>query len=164
LITDCILLLVFLVQRKLWLLRWPRRTLIRDLSTLHSKISERFQQRLLRRWLLKLTSLVSLFFLLRFFLLQSAHMHLLDPIVYIRTSILPYVGLATRVPPPRDLVKHAESCMYSPAYRSYRWSDGSFSSLASELQISPRLRKRKVHFQYNNQLGFHLFFVLLFFC
>jgi hypothetical protein len=21
-------------------------------------------------------------------------------------------------------VKYAESCMYSPAYRSYRWSDG----------------------------------------
>ncbi|KAJ7011893.1 NADP-dependent malic enzyme-like [Populus alba x Populus x berolinensis] len=30
------------------------------------------------------------------------------------------LGLATRVPPPRDLVKHAESCMYSPSYRSYR--------------------------------------------
>ncbi|KAJ6932570.1 hypothetical protein NC651_008108 [Populus alba x Populus x berolinensis] len=30
------------------------------------------------------------------------------------------LGLATRLPPPKDLVKHAESCMYSPAYRSYR--------------------------------------------
>jgi malate dehydrogenase (oxaloacetate-decarboxylating)(NADP+) len=60
------------------------------------------------------------FFLLRFIVLQSAHMDLLDQKAYIRTSILPYVGLATRVPPPRDLVKHAESCMYSPAYRSYR--------------------------------------------
>ncbi|KAI4386994.1 hypothetical protein MLD38_004863 [Melastoma candidum] len=30
------------------------------------------------------------------------------------------LGLATRLPQPRDLVKHAESCMYSPGYRSYR--------------------------------------------
>ncbi|XP_061982687.1 NADP-dependent malic enzyme 4, chloroplastic isoform X2 [Populus nigra] len=30
------------------------------------------------------------------------------------------LGLATRLPPPKDLVKYAESCMYSPAYRSYR--------------------------------------------
>ncbi|GAV61272.1 malic domain-containing protein/Malic_M domain-containing protein [Cephalotus follicularis] len=30
------------------------------------------------------------------------------------------LGLATRLPQPIDLVKHAESCMYSPAYRSYR--------------------------------------------
>lgn len=29
-------------------------------------------------------------------------------------------GLATRLPPPEDLVKYAESCMYSPAYRKYR--------------------------------------------
>ena len=32
-------------------------------------------------------------------------------------------GLATRLPQPKDLVKFAESCMYTPAYRSYRWSD-----------------------------------------
>ncbi|XP_030526459.1 NADP-dependent malic enzyme-like [Rhodamnia argentea] len=30
------------------------------------------------------------------------------------------LGLATRVPRPDDLVKYAESCMYSPAYRNYR--------------------------------------------
>ncbi|WVZ72639.1 hypothetical protein U9M48_021064 [Paspalum notatum var. saurae] len=30
------------------------------------------------------------------------------------------LGLATRLPPPSDLVKYAESCMYSPAYRKYR--------------------------------------------
>ncbi|KAH9714136.1 NADP-dependent malic enzyme 4 [Citrus sinensis] len=30
------------------------------------------------------------------------------------------LGLATRLPPPKDLVKYAESCMYSPAYRTYR--------------------------------------------
>ncbi|KAG2728965.1 hypothetical protein I3760_01G228400 [Carya illinoinensis] len=30
------------------------------------------------------------------------------------------LGLATRLPQPKDLVKHAESCMYSPVYRSYR--------------------------------------------
>lgn len=30
------------------------------------------------------------------------------------------LGLATRLPQPIDLVKCAESCMYSPAYRSYR--------------------------------------------
>ncbi|XP_074573877.1 NADP-dependent malic enzyme [Curcuma longa] len=30
------------------------------------------------------------------------------------------LGLATRLPRPQDLVKHAESCMYSPIYRSYR--------------------------------------------
>ncbi|XVE52028.1 hypothetical protein DITRI_Ditri02bG0087400 [Diplodiscus trichospermus] len=30
------------------------------------------------------------------------------------------LGLATRQPQPKDLVKYAESCMYSPAYRSYR--------------------------------------------
>ncbi|KAF2301147.1 hypothetical protein GH714_020424 [Hevea brasiliensis] len=30
------------------------------------------------------------------------------------------LGLATRLPQPKDLVKYAESCMYSPAYRSYR--------------------------------------------
>ncbi|KAL8129666.1 hypothetical protein V2J09_018821 [Rumex salicifolius] len=30
------------------------------------------------------------------------------------------LGLATRLPQPEDLVKYAESCMYSPAYRSYR--------------------------------------------
>ena len=29
-------------------------------------------------------------------------------------------GLATRLPQPKDLVKFAESCMYTPAYRSYR--------------------------------------------
>ncbi|KAF9690092.1 hypothetical protein SADUNF_Sadunf01G0159900 [Salix dunnii] len=30
------------------------------------------------------------------------------------------LGLATRLPMPKDLVKHAESCMYSPAYQTYR--------------------------------------------
>ncbi|KAJ7969546.1 Malic enzyme [Quillaja saponaria] len=30
------------------------------------------------------------------------------------------LGLATRLPRPADLVKYAESCMYSPIYRSYR--------------------------------------------
>ncbi|XP_028201991.1 NADP-dependent malic enzyme-like [Glycine soja] len=30
------------------------------------------------------------------------------------------LGLATRLPQPKDLVKFAESCMYTPAYRSYR--------------------------------------------
>jgi len=30
------------------------------------------------------------------------------------------LGLATRLPQPKDLVKYAESCMYSPAYRNYR--------------------------------------------
>ncbi|KGN66170.1 NADP-dependent malic enzyme [Cucumis sativus] len=30
------------------------------------------------------------------------------------------LGLATRLPRPADLVKYAESCMYSPVYRTYR--------------------------------------------
>ncbi|XP_057457426.1 NADP-dependent malic enzyme-like [Lotus japonicus] len=30
------------------------------------------------------------------------------------------LGLATRLPQPKDLVKFAESCMYTPAYRTYR--------------------------------------------
>ncbi|XP_022893342.1 NADP-dependent malic enzyme-like [Olea europaea var. sylvestris] len=30
------------------------------------------------------------------------------------------LGLATRLPRPSDLVKHAESCMYTPYYRTYR--------------------------------------------
>ncbi|XP_028778961.1 NADP-dependent malic enzyme [Neltuma alba] len=30
------------------------------------------------------------------------------------------LGLATRLPQPKDLVKFAESCMYTPAYRRYR--------------------------------------------
>ncbi|XP_022987661.1 NADP-dependent malic enzyme [Cucurbita maxima] len=30
------------------------------------------------------------------------------------------LGLATRLPRPADLVKYAESCMYSPIYRTYR--------------------------------------------
>ncbi|XP_062154950.1 NADP-dependent malic enzyme [Alnus glutinosa] len=30
------------------------------------------------------------------------------------------LGLASRLPQPKDMVKCAESCMYSPAYRSYR--------------------------------------------
>ncbi|CAN1285991.1 NADP-dependent malic enzyme 4, chloroplastic [Linum perenne] len=30
------------------------------------------------------------------------------------------LGLATRLPRPKDLVQYAESCMYSPAYRHYR--------------------------------------------
>nr|CAD1843195.1 unnamed protein product [Ananas comosus var. bracteatus] len=30
------------------------------------------------------------------------------------------LGLATRLPRPEDLVKYAESCMYTPVYRSYR--------------------------------------------
>ncbi|KAJ4767960.1 Malic enzyme [Rhynchospora pubera] len=30
------------------------------------------------------------------------------------------LGLASRLPRPDDLVKYAESCMYSPAYRNYR--------------------------------------------
>ncbi|KAJ8471412.1 hypothetical protein OPV22_025755 [Ensete ventricosum] len=30
------------------------------------------------------------------------------------------LGLATRLPRPENLVKYAESCMYTPAYRSYR--------------------------------------------
>ncbi|GER52108.1 malic enzyme [Striga asiatica] len=30
------------------------------------------------------------------------------------------LGLATRLPPPENLVKYAESCMYSPNYRNYR--------------------------------------------
>ncbi|EPS61465.1 malic enzyme, partial [Genlisea aurea] len=30
------------------------------------------------------------------------------------------LGLATRLPRPADLVKFAESCMYTPYYRSYR--------------------------------------------
>lgn len=29
-------------------------------------------------------------------------------------------GVATRLPRPADLVKYAESCMYTPNYRSYR--------------------------------------------
>jgi len=33
---------------------------------------------------------------------------------------LSYAGLATRLPPSRDLVKYAESCMYTPVYRNYR--------------------------------------------
>lgn len=31
------------------------------------------------------------------------------------------LGLASRLPCPKDLVKYAESCMYNPVYRSYRW-------------------------------------------
>jgi hypothetical protein len=31
------------------------------------------------------------------------------------------LGLATRLPQPKDLVAHAKSCMYSPTYRQYRW-------------------------------------------
>ena len=34
-------------------------------------------------------------------------------------------GLATRLPQPKDLVKFAESSVYSPVYRGYRWSDNS---------------------------------------
>ncbi|KAM3267926.1 hypothetical protein P3S67_031911 [Capsicum chacoense] len=30
------------------------------------------------------------------------------------------LGLATRLPQPENLVSYAESCMYSPSYRSYR--------------------------------------------
>ncbi|PWZ12017.1 NADP-dependent malic enzyme [Zea mays] len=30
------------------------------------------------------------------------------------------LGMATQLPRPKDLVKYAESCMYSPVYRSYR--------------------------------------------
>jgi len=30
------------------------------------------------------------------------------------------LGLATRLPQPKDLVKCAESCMYTPGYRNYR--------------------------------------------
>ncbi|KAL6568195.1 hypothetical protein OROHE_003879 [Orobanche hederae] len=30
------------------------------------------------------------------------------------------LGLATRLPPPENLIKYAESCMYSPNYRNYR--------------------------------------------
>jgi malate dehydrogenase (oxaloacetate-decarboxylating)(NADP+) len=30
------------------------------------------------------------------------------------------LGLASRLPRPDDLVKYAESCMYSPGYRNYR--------------------------------------------
>ncbi|KAJ1282213.1 hypothetical protein BS78_03G034200 [Paspalum vaginatum] len=30
------------------------------------------------------------------------------------------LGLATRLPPPKDLEKYAESCMYTPVYRNYR--------------------------------------------
>lgn len=30
------------------------------------------------------------------------------------------LGLASRIPQPQDLVKYAESCMYSPVYRNYR--------------------------------------------
>lgn len=36
-------------------------------------------------------------------------------LVFVNTA-----GLATRLPQPEDLVKYAESCMYSPAYRKYR--------------------------------------------
>ena len=31
-----------------------------------------------------------------------------------------FLGLASRLPQPKDLVKYAESCMYSPVYRSFR--------------------------------------------
>ena len=30
------------------------------------------------------------------------------------------LGLASRLPRPDDLVKYAESCMYTPVYRTYR--------------------------------------------
>lgn len=30
------------------------------------------------------------------------------------------IGLASRLPRPKDLVKFAESCMYTPVYRNYR--------------------------------------------
>ena len=31
-----------------------------------------------------------------------------------------FLGLATRLPRPQNLVKYAESCMYTPVYRNYR--------------------------------------------
>lgn len=30
-----------------------------------------------------------------------------------------FIGLASRLPRPKDLVRYAESCMYSPVYKSY---------------------------------------------
>jgi hypothetical protein len=39
----------------------------------------------------------------------------------ILTILFPvFEGLASRLPRPDNLVKYAESCMYSPVYRSYR--------------------------------------------
>lgn len=31
------------------------------------------------------------------------------------------IGVSTRLPRPENLLKYAESCMYSPTYRNYRW-------------------------------------------
>ncbi|WCJ40863.1 NADP-dependent malic enzyme [Euphorbia peplus] len=33
------------------------------------------------------------------------------------------LGWATPLPQPKDLLKHAESCLYSPSYRSYRYKE-----------------------------------------
>lgn len=67
--------------------------------------------------------------------LQQRHMNLVSTILvcffdkddyaligkgWLITQLFSCVGLASRRPRPKDLVKYAESCMYSPIYRNYR--------------------------------------------
>lgn len=107
-----------LQQLKLWLHKYHRRTMIRDWFTLHSLTSERYQPTLLLKSQLRHTILVS--FMKCVHLWQHWLVVLYFPLHNPVFSVW-WTGLASHLPRPKDLVKYAASCMYSPGYRSYRW-------------------------------------------
>ena len=59
---------------------------------------------------------------LQIFLYYKHQMLSVFSIIYFVSYFNAFLGLATRLPQPENLVKYAESCMYSPVYRSYRWT------------------------------------------
>jgi hypothetical protein len=47
------------------------------------------------------------------------HVHVVVVVVVVGV-VVGFAGLASNLPRPKDLVKMAESCMYSPVYRNFR--------------------------------------------
>lgn len=109
-------------QRKHWQHRSRRRTLRKGWFIHPSRTSEKYLLTLLLMWQLKHMSSVRLYFRLSTFD-YWAHLFKIGFEIILSFHVLLYLffsGLATKLPRPENLVKYAESCMYTPVYRSYR--------------------------------------------
>lgn len=105
-----------LEQRRLWLSRSHKRILIRGSFILPSQISERSLPTLQPTLRQRHMNLVSILIPIS---LTKVNICFLT--AWLNHLFFSLVGLASRRPRPKDLVKYAESCMYSPIYRNYRW-------------------------------------------
>lgn len=57
-------------------------------------------------------------------------------IIYLR-----FLGVATRLPRPADLLKYAESCMYTPNYRSYLQITGAIGEARCQVRKNTKESK-----------------------